>query len=56
MYLKLEFMSAIVNDRRSCLYSWVGGEGGGVGGYHNSSLSAIVRNAYHRVNLPQSEM
>ena len=32
MFLKLEFMSVIVNDRHSCLYSWGGG-----GGHHNSS-------------------
>ena len=36
MFLKLEFMSVIVNDRHSCLYGWGGG-----GGHHNSSLSAM---------------
>ena len=34
MFLKLEFISAIVNDRHSCLYSWRGC-------HHNSSLSAM---------------
>ena len=58
MFLKLEFMSAIVNDRHSYLYSWTGRGGGSSQQFVvcNASKTTIVRNAYLRVNLSQSEM
>ena len=56
MFLKLEFMSVIVNDHHSCLYSLGGGAASQQFVVCNSSKTTIVHNAYIRVNLSQSEM
>ena len=58
MFLKLEYMSAIVDDCHSCLYIFFSGGGGSSQQFVvcNASKTTLVRNAYFRVNLSQSEM